>query len=154
MDKPLRNKLNQFVPEWLTDGSWFLVTIKCVPQGTNQLCRIGVGDVVLSSLAYNHDKLIWHCRLGLLMPDHLHGIIAFPPGGMETTIKSWKKFVASKLSVAWEHGFFGHRLRHHRELQEKTSYVQMNPVRKGLCERAEDWVWVYRPADRPPTLLG
>jgi len=26
----------------------------------------------------------------------------------------------------------------------------MNPVRKGLCERAEEWVWVYRPNDRPP----
>jgi hypothetical protein len=29
----------------------------------------------------------------------------------------------------------------------------MNPVRKGLCERAEDWVWVYRSNDRPPPLL-
>ena len=28
------------------------------------------------------------------------------------------------------------------ELQEKTSYILMNPVRKGLCERAEDWMWV------------
>jgi len=26
----------------------------------------------------------------------------------------------------------------------------MNPVRKGLCERPEDWVWIYRPNDRPP----
>lgn len=42
----------------------------------------------------------------------------------------------------------------HHELEEKTSYILMNPVRKGLCERAEGWVWVYRPNDRPPPALG
>src|SRR5207237_832151 len=31
-----------------------------------------------------------------------------------------------------------------------TGYIFMNPVRKGLCERAEEWMWVYRPNDRPP----
>ena len=25
----------------------------------------------------------------------------------------------------------------------------MNPVTNELCERAEYWVWVYRPNDRP-----
>jgi hypothetical protein len=35
----------------------------------------------------------------------------------------------------------------------ETSYILMNPVRKGLCERAEDWVWIYRANDRPPPLL-
>jgi REP-associated tyrosine transposase len=47
--------------------------------------------------------------------------------------------------VNWQRVFFDHR-----ELEEKTSYVLMNPVRKGLCEAAEDWPWVYRPNDRPP----
>ena len=49
--------------------------------------------------------------------------------------------------------FFDHRLRDQNELQEKTSYILMNPVRKGLCERAEDWIWIYRPTDRPPPKL-
>ena len=59
-----------------------------------------------------------------------------------------------KHGVDWQRDFFEHRLRNHHELEEKTSYVLMNPVRKGLCERAEDWVWVYRPNDRPPPLVG
>jgi hypothetical protein len=49
--------------------------------------------------------------------------------------------------------FFDHRLRDHHQLQEKTEYILMNPVRKGLCERMEDWKWIYRPTDRPPPLL-
>jgi putative transposase len=52
--------------------------------------------------------------------------------------------------VDWQRDFFDHRLRDHHELEEKTSYILMNPVRKALCQRAEDWMWVYRPNDRPP----
>jgi hypothetical protein len=70
--------------------------------------------------------------------------------GMATTVKNWKKFVAGKHGVDWQRDFFDHRLRDHHELEEKTSYILMNPVRKALCQRAEDWMWVYRPNDRPP----
>jgi putative transposase len=109
----------------------------------------------MASLKHNHDKLVWHCRLALLMPDHLHAILAFPPEpGMETTVKNWKKFVARQHGVEWQRDFFDHRLRNDQELQEKTSYIVMNPVRTGLCERAEDWVWIYRPGDRQPPKLG
>ena len=88
------------------------------------------------------------------MPDHLHAILAFPRDpGMETTMKNWKRFVATKFGVNWQRDFFDHRLRNDQELQEKISYILMNPVRKGLCERVEDWVWSYRPADRPPPML-
>jgi REP element-mobilizing transposase RayT len=155
MDLPARKRLPHTVPQWVAEGSWFFITIKCVPPGRNQLCHAGVGDVVLSAIRYNHEKLIWHCRLCLLMPDHLHAIIAFPrEPGMRTTTKNWKHFVATTQGVEWQRDFFDHRLRNADELQEKISYILMNPVRKGLCERAEDWIWVYRPNDRPPPLLG
>jgi putative transposase len=113
-----------------------------------------VGEGVLAAMQYNHDHLVWHCRLCLLMPDHLHAILAFPrEPGMQTVIANWKKFVAVKFGVKWQRDFFDHRLRDHHELREKTSYILMNPVRKGLCERMEDWVWVCRPNDRPPPQL-
>jgi hypothetical protein len=60
---------------------------------------------------------------------------------MTTTIKNWKKFVAGKYGVDWQRDFFDHRLRDHYELEEKTGYILMNPVRRGLCVRAEDWAW-------------
>ena len=133
----------------------FSITIKCVPPGKNQLCRGGTGKAVLSAMKHNHKKFVWHCRLCLLMPDHLHAIFAFPrEPGMETAIKNWKKYVAGKHGVDWQRDFFDHRLRDHHELDEKTSYILLNPVRKGLCQRAADWVWIYRPNDRPPPRLG
>jgi REP element-mobilizing transposase RayT len=155
VDLPVRKKLPHTVPQWVVEGSSFFITIKCVPRWKNQLCRAGIGDAVLAGMAHNHNKLIWHCRLCLLMPDHLHAIISFPrEPEMETVISNWKKFVAVKHRVKWQRDFFDHRLRDHHELQEKTGYILMNPIRRELCERAEDWTWVYRPSDRLPPRLG
>ena len=155
MDLPVRKKLPHQIPESVLEGSWFFITVKCVPQGKNQLCQAGTGDGVLAAMAHNHEKFVWHCRLCLLMPDHLHAILAFSrEPGMETVMKNWKRFVAGKYKVDWQRDFFDHRLRNDQELQEKTSYILINPVCKGLCERAEEWPWVYRPSDRPPPMLG
>ena len=114
-----------------------------------------MGDTVLDAFAHQHEKLVWHCRLALLMPDHLHAILAFPrEPGLRTTMLEWKKYLARQHQVSWQRDFFDHRLRDHHEVLEKTSYIEMNPVRKGLCERAEDWPWIYRPQDRLPPHLG
>jgi len=155
MDLPVRRKLPHAIPQWVAEGSWFFITIKCMPPGRNHLCQAETGDAVLAAMKYNREKLIWHCRLCLLMPDHLHAILAFPrESGMKMAIKNWKKYVAGKHDVDWQRDFFDHRLRDHHKLEEKTRYILMNPVRKGLCERAEDWVWVYRPNDRSSPTFG
>jgi hypothetical protein len=49
-----------------------------VPPGKNKLCRANTGDAALAAMKFNHERFVWHCRLCLLMPDHLHAIIAFP----------------------------------------------------------------------------
>jgi len=151
VDLPVRKKLPHTIPQWVDEGSWYFITMNCVPPGKNQLCRAGTGDAVLAAMKFNHEKSLWHYRLCLLMPDHLHAIIAFPrEPGVQTIITNWKKFVAGKHGIGWQRDFFDHRLRDHYELEEKTSYILMNPVRKGLCDCVEEWVWLYRPNDRPP----
>jgi putative transposase len=41
----------------------------------------------------------------------------------------------------WQEGFFDHVLRSSESYSQKWDYVQMNPVRAGLCEKAEDWAY-------------
>jgi len=155
MDLPVRGRLGHEIPAWVSEGVFFFITANCVPRKQNQLCQAGVGDAVLAAAAHNHEQLARHCRLLLLMPDHLHGIIAFPrEPGMKTTMTRWKHFLASHQKIAWQQDFFDHRLRDHHQLEEKLSYILMNPVRWGLCERPEDWPWVYRPKDRLPPSPG
>ena len=150
-DRPVRKRLPHAVPQWVSEGSFFLITINCEPRGRNHICRAGLGDTVLGAAAFYHEHCKWHCRLLLLMPDHLHAIIAFPrEPGLKTTVTDWKKYLARNHGVEWQRDFTDHRLRDHHQLQEKTCYVLMNPVRRGLCERMEDWPWVYHPGNRPP----
>jgi putative transposase len=121
----------------------------------NQLCRKDTGQAVLAAAAHNHKALIWHCRLMLLMPGHFHAIIAFPrEAGMKTAVTNWKRFLARNEKIVWQRDFFDHRLRDHHEEAEKISYILMNPVRRGLCKRVEDWSWIYRPNDRIPSSLA
>ena len=91
----------------------------------------------------------------LLMPDHLHAIIAFPPDpSMMMIVRQWKQYLWRFHRISWQRDFFDHRLRNHHEEAEKRDYILNNPVRRGLCERVEEWPWVYHPADRLPPRLG
>jgi putative transposase len=151
MDLPVRKKLPHAIPQWVAEGSWFFITIKCDPPEKNQLCQPDTGRQVLAAVVHNHEKLIWHCRLCLLMPYHLHAIISFPrEPGMKTVMMDWKRFLAAKHNIQWQRDFFDHRLRDEHQVLEKTSYILMNPVRKGLCKRPEDWTWGFRPDYLPP----
>ncbi len=85
----------------------------------------------------------------LLMPDHLHAILAVPVDpGLKTTISRWKGYVAKTLGIQWQQDFFDHRLRDHWQLGEKTSYILNNPVRRGLCQVGTEWPHIFRPNDR------
>jgi REP element-mobilizing transposase RayT len=149
MDLPVRRTLPHTIPQWVDERSSFFITICCAERYRNQLGHPDIGLRILSTVAFYHDHLKWHCRLFLLMPDHVHGILCFPrEPGMEATIKAWKGYVKRFHGVEWQADFFDHRLRDRFSLEEKVSYVLQNPVRAGLCARAEDWPFVYRPADR------
>ncbi len=155
MDLPQRGRLLHEIPAWVPDGSLFLITINCAVRGQNQLAHAGVGDAVLAAGAFNHERHVWFCRVMLLMPDHLHAILASGrEPGMKAVVANWKRFLAAKHDIQWQRDFFDHRLRDHHEETEKLDYILRNPMRRGLVDRVEDWPWVSRPNDRLPPSFG
>ena len=142
---PSRKRLGHSVPQWVKDGSLFFIKKNCEKRGVNSICRAGIGDGILESARFNNAKYVWNCRLMLLMPDHLHAIISFPREiGLKIVVTNWKKYLARIYKIEWQRDFFDHRLRNHHEVFAKTNYILMNPVRKGLCERVEDWRWFWQ----------
>jgi putative transposase len=88
----------------------------------------------------------WWMDLFLAMPDHWHALASFQDaGGMEKVLRDWKRFVARSTGVAWQDGFFEHRLRSQKSADEKWHYLRLNPVRKGLVTNPEDWPYVWMP---------
>lgn len=78
------------------------------------------------------------------MPDHLHALVSFPRDrDMKIVISRWKQFTATNAGIKWQRDFFDHRLRSDESLYEKAYYIEMNPVRKGLVDRPEQWPYVW-----------
>jgi putative transposase len=81
----------------------------------------------------------------VIMPDHLHAIISpltnlekaaqFIKGGFSYRAK---KELGSNMEV-WQKGFSDHRIRDASDYRLHAVYVRENPVRKNLCERAEEY---------------
>jgi hypothetical protein len=41
----------------------------------------------------------------------------------------------------WQHQFWDRFVRHEKELAARMDYMHLNPVRRGLVERPEQWRW-------------
>jgi hypothetical protein len=41
----------------------------------------------------------------------------------------------------WQKRYYDFNFRNHEQLVEKLHYIRCNPVKRGLCERPEDWAW-------------
>ncbi len=61
--------------------------------------------------------------------------------GSEIFQPLWKRWIRHDLNAAWnwQPGCFDRLLRSEESLHEKWLYVEDNPVRAGLVQRAADW---------------
>ncbi len=41
----------------------------------------------------------------------------------------------------WQKRYYDFNVRNWPQFVEKLHYIHRNPVKRGLCERAEDWEW-------------
>lgn len=83
----------------------------------------------------------------VLMPDHLHLFLWVNREsiGMGPWVRMLKRTLSPVLKAHdhemphWQSGFFDHLLRSNESYTSKSEYVSHNPVRQGLCHRAEEW---------------
>lgn len=137
-------RLYHRTPGWVKDGSFFHIRIRAAVDQSPPLTGSALAGALLSAARHYHATGRWFCRLILLMPDHLHAVVAFPRGeAMAMTIRDWKRGAARLHGVRWQMNFFDHRLRDAREEAETWDYVRRNPVVKELCATEADWPWVW-----------
>jgi putative transposase len=81
----------------------------------------------------------------VIMPDHFH-VLLTPKTSLEKAVQfikggfsfRAKKELGSNMEV-WQKGFSDHRIRDAVDYLHHVSYIRDNPVRKHLCEQAEDY---------------
>jgi len=87
-----------------------------------------------------------------LMPDHFHALIG--PGDSNRALgeicgafKSLSTHAYWQLYKGrlWQRRFFDHIIRNEDDFFETMEYIKLNPVRKGLVDRPEDWPYTGTP---------
>jgi len=86
----------------------------------------------------------WKVLAAMLMPDHLHVIVAPTEnrnaklGNFSGALKRWMRQELN-ASWSWEPGCFDRLLRSDESLHEKWLYIQQNPVRAGFVKHCDHW---------------
>jgi REP element-mobilizing transposase RayT len=141
-------RLHHEVPGWVESGAIFHVRIASdrIKQEAS-LTTPKLAEAILTSVQAYEEQFRWYMKIFVLMPDHLHMLVSFAPDkSMSRVVGDWKRFHARKNHVAWQEGYFDHRLRNDErgeQLSAKVEYIRRNPVTAGLCARVENWPWLY-----------
>ena len=147
---PQRKRLFHHAPLWVRNSSRFFVTVCCAERDHPQLTQPRVFDVMVDAIEHYVAAQRWWMDLFLAMPDHFHAVASFQHvEDMPAVIRDWKRYVAKQAGIVWQDGFFDHRLRSSESTTEKWNYILLNPVRKGLVPKPEDWRFVWTPPIDP-----
>ena len=145
MNVPRRKVLPHEIPLWVNPHTEvYFITVNSRIRGGNQLASPQIADRLFDTVRVRQERFLWRPQVFLLMPDHVHALIFFPPSGkpLRLVVGKWKEWT-KEIGLMWQRGFFEHRLRHDEDRREKVDYILQNPVRKKLVERPEDWPFVY-----------
>jgi len=124
------------IPVWLRweQATIYFVTI-CVADRKAVLANEKVIDALKTAAAKLGN---WRLLAAILMPDHLHAIVA--PKNREAKVGNFsgalKRWMRKELDASWkwQPGCFDRLLRSDESLHEKWLYVRENPVRAGLVK--------------------
>ncbi|HTG25542.1 MAG TPA: transposase [Reyranella sp.] len=93
-----------------------------------------------------------------IMPNHVHVVVETLEGySLSGVVKSWKSFTSrqanarlSRTGAFWEADYFDRYMRNEDHLMRTTDYVENNPVKAGLVDKADDWPWSSASRERGP----
>ena len=94
----------------------------------------------------------------VIMPEHVHLLLSEPQKDtLAGALKSLKQGVSRRLignlplkvrpglngapEHFWQKRYYDFNIRDYPQFVEKLRYIHRNPVRRGLCDRPEDWQW-------------
>jgi REP element-mobilizing transposase RayT len=141
-----RKHLPHDIPLWVDPHrEIYFITINCRERFHNQLALPTVADELFETIRHRQEHFLWWPHIFLLMPDHLHTLLSFPPSDkpIRLVVSKWKEWTAKTIGLCWQDDFFEHRLRHEESRRQKADYILENPVRQKLVSRPEDWPFVY-----------
>jgi putative transposase len=80
----------------------------------------------------------------VVMPEHVHLLVSEPQQGtLATAVQALKLSVVRRRSERpfWQERYYDFNVHSAGKVTEKLDYIHRNPVKRGLVELPEDWLW-------------
>jgi putative DNA methylase len=115
-------------------------------HGSAALAQPEIADLVEQALLH-FDAQRYRVHAWSIMPTHVH-ILMTPMGDwtLSAITHAWKSFTAKKANAMlgregmfWAPDYFDRAIRDERHFDNALRYIDMNPVKAGLCRMPEDW---------------
>jgi putative transposase len=124
----------------------YFITI-CAHMQQNLFQPDAVAELMIGTLRKYRDAGEFELHEYVVMPNHIHVLLSFNDqqklGRVIQLIKGGFSHSLREngiiLRAVWEQRYYDRRVRDPQEFAEFSRYIQQNPVRKGLAERAEDY---------------
>jgi hypothetical protein len=108
-DVPHRKSLPHDVPLWVDpQKEIYFISANCEERARNQLALPDVAPAIFDTVRHRHELRLWWPHLFLVMPDHVHALMSFPPSDkpIKLIVKKWKEWTAKQLGIRLAAGFF------------------------------------------------
>jgi REP element-mobilizing transposase RayT len=115
-------------------------------HGSCYLKDSGVATMVQNALLF-HDERKYRLSAWTIMPNHVH-LLCTPVTGHSLaeimhSLKSYTSNEANRMlnkkGRFWQKEYFDRYIRNARHFAKVVAYIESNPVKARLCEKAEDW---------------
>ena len=127
-------------------GAFHFLTFSCYRRSP-MLARPGAYDVFESELEAARRKYEFVVAGYVLMPEHVHLLVAEPRRStLSVALQVLKQNTSRKLKNEkdtrfWQARYYDFNVRTGRKQIEKLRYMHRNPVARGLVAKPEDWSW-------------
>jgi putative transposase len=106
-------------------------------------------ELFVATILHHRDNQAYHLHAFVLMPEHFH-LLVTPSAelSLERAVQLVKggsaHTIRKQLGLAfpvWQRGFSDHRIRESADYAAHLRYIDDNPVKRGLVERAIEYAW-------------
>jgi REP element-mobilizing transposase RayT len=117
-------------------------------RGSAWLKKPALADMVQNAMLF-FDGTRYRLHEWVVMPNHVHAMLT-PCEGQELgkILHSWKSYTAhegnellGRTGDFWFTESFDRFVRNERHYRKAVSYIEMNPVKAGLCKTPQEWKW-------------
>ena len=106
-----------------------------------------VARMIMEAIANLHERGIWEPIEYVVMPNHIHLLVAVTKGDLRSAMVSFKRWTARNAIALlklthrpfWEEEWFDHWPRSALEFERIVAYIRANPVKANLVQDYRKW---------------